>query len=147
MRDRPGTLRSARARSRVFPSARIRTRAGNPWSIGSVPYPFRHALMALLCAPLTAQQGKRLQYVFRKLQKVGKKGMVERLTRFIVPSLVGRQHFPVPERLEDLVGAVQLRRGQTSRVAPARAHARTASKRYVEGQRGPAKALTPGTPS
>ena len=47
MRDRPGTLRSARARSRVFPSARIRTRAGNPWSIGSVPYPFRHALMAL----------------------------------------------------------------------------------------------------
>ena len=137
MRDRPGTLRSARARSRVFPSARIRTRAGNPWSIGSVPYPFRHALMALLCAPLTAQQGKRLQYVFRKLQKVGKKGMVERLTRFIVPSLVGRQHFPVPERLEDLVGAVQLRRGQTSR---GRASARSCAYRLQALRRGAAGA-------
>ena len=66
--------------------------------------------------PLTPQQGKRLQHVLWKIQQVDQDSAVECLPHFVLPSLVGWQHPPVPESLEDLVTVVQLRRRETSRV-------------------------------
>ena len=67
-------------------------------------------------APLTAQQGKGLQYVFRKAQQIDQDSLVERLPHAVLVGFVGGPQRLIMELIENLTRMPQLSRCEFSRI-------------------------------